>query len=106
MAKTGRLEVAEAIEVAGLAKVTLLGGGNFSVVPNNLFDLTFHDPLVGLDDSRMADFKTALKGFLKGEGIDDTIDRIPEKANANIEDVAEIVRLALALQAAHNSMPQ
>jgi hypothetical protein len=105
MPKTGRLEVAEAIEaVSGQVHITLLGNDDFIGVPPNLFDLTFNDPLVGLDDSRMSDFKTALKGFLQGEGIDDTIDRIPERANANIEDVAEVVRLALVLEAAHKDI--
>ena len=98
--KTGRREVAEAVAaVSGLVEVTLQGT-SFTVIPEDLFDRTFNDPEVGIDDERMTDFKESLKVLLSNKGISDTIDRIPENANIKIREVAEVVRLALALKAA------
>lgn len=98
--KTGRREVAEAIAaVSGLVTVTLVGS-SFTSIPDNLFDLTFNDPQVGIDDDRMSDFKESLKTLLVNDGISETIDEIPENANILIRDVARIIRLALALKAA------
>src|SRR4051812_8782411 len=105
MAKTGRIEVAEAIAaISGLVTVTPLGDDDFSVTPDDLFERTFNDPQVGIDDTRMRDFKKALKTLLKGEGIDATIDQLPENSNVVIEKVATIIRLALALAAAHKAV--
>jgi hypothetical protein len=102
--KKGRREVAQAVAaVSGLVEVTLVGT-SFSVIPADLFDLTFNDPQVGIDDDRMTDFKESLKVLLEEDDISATIDQIPENSNIVIEQVAEIVRLALALKAAHRRL--
>jgi hypothetical protein len=98
MAKTGRVEVAEAVAaISGQVTVTLLGGGSFVTSPIDLFAKTFNDPQVGIDDTRMTDFKGTLQGLLAGEGIDDAINKIPNNSNIVIDQVANIISLALAL---------
>jgi len=99
--KTGRIEVALAIEaVSNLVNVTI--GPPASVKPSDLFKRTFNDPKVGIDDFQMPEFKEKLKGLLPE--ISDAIDKIKDNSNLNIGDVAEVVRLALLLQAAHNDL--
>lgn len=89
----GRLEVAVAIaSVTNL--VTVDGNANpFTTVPDDLFDLKFNDPKVGLTDELMRVVKAILKKLLPIIASD--IDQIPENANLNIEQVAEFVRLSL-----------
>lgn len=97
--KSGRREVAEAVAaVSGLVEITLQGT-SFTVVPEDLFDRAFNDPEVGIDDNRMPDFKESLKALLEDQGISNAINRIPENSNLKIREIAEIVRLALALKA-------
>ena len=105
MAERGILEVVEAVAaVSGLVTVTLLGNGEFTVVPNNLLDRQFNDPGVGIDDDRMPDFIEALRNLLEGEGIDDTINQLPEISNVRIGKIATIINLALTLAAAHRNV--
>jgi hypothetical protein len=89
----GRLEVA-----LGTASCTNLvtvdaTAHPFTTVPDDLFDLTFNNPKVGLDDDQIRVFKAALKRLLST--ITDDIDQIPDNANQQIEQVAEFVRLSL-----------
>jgi hypothetical protein len=105
MSKTGRLEVAEAIAaVSGLVTVTLLGNDDFNVDPDDLFDLTFDDPKVGFSNNDMKDFRAALKTLLKGRGVNNSINQIPDNAAVGIGKIATIIRLALALEVAHKDI--
>src|SRR5438128_11348612 len=89
--KDGRLEVALAIaRTSDLVTVVIQPP---SVDPSNLFNRTFNDNKVGIDDGQMSIFKAELEKLLPE--ITSDIDRIPENANQIIEDVAEFVRLAL-----------
>jgi hypothetical protein len=104
--KRGRKEVAQAIAaVSGLVQVTLVGN-SFTTNPSDLFNRTFNDEKVGIDDDRMPDFKEALKVLLKGQGITSTINQIPENSNILIEKAAEVIWLAFILRAAQNDMQE
>jgi hypothetical protein len=96
----GRLKVALAI-AATTDLVTVNLGPPATVDPNDLFIRTFNDPGVGIDNEQMRDFKERLKVFLPKIASD--IDQIPENSNLIIEDVAELVRLALLNQATNNA---
>jgi hypothetical protein len=96
----GRLKVALAI-AATTDLVTVNLGPPVTADPSDLFIRTFNDPKVGIDDEQMRDFKERLKIFLPTITTD--IDQIPENSNLIIEDVAELVRLALLNQAAINA---
>lgn len=96
----GRLKVALAI-AATTDLVTVNLGPPVTADPNDLFIRTFNDPKVGIDNEQMRDFKERLKIFLPKITAD--IDQIPENSNLIIEDVAELVRLALLNQAANNA---
>ena len=104
--KDGRKEIAQAIaKVSGLVRVDITTTP-FTTVPDDLFDRTFNDNLVGIDDERMADFKESLKILLAGDGINQTINRIPENANLIIRKIAKTIRLALALNVAQQGLKQ
>jgi hypothetical protein len=64
-----------------------------TVVPENIGQLTFGDPAVGLTDDGVAIFKANLKELLPA--IAEDIDQIPDNANLNIADVARFVQLSL-----------
>jgi hypothetical protein len=65
----------------------------FSTDPDDLFDLTFDDKTVGIDDTQMNVFKANLARQLPE--IKSDISNIPENAKEKIGDVAEFVRLSL-----------
>jgi hypothetical protein len=65
----------------------------FSTDPDDLFDLTFNDKSVGIDDTQMNVFKANLARQLPEIRAD--INDIPENAKEKIGDVAEFVRLSL-----------
>lgn len=100
--KDGRLEVATAIaDTSSLVTVDPTTDPP-TVDPDDLFDRTFNDPRVGLDDSQMRLFKASLEELLPA--ITSDIERIPENSNLLIDDVAEFVRLALRARAAITDM--
>jgi hypothetical protein len=96
----GRLKVALAI-AATTDLVTVNLGPPATVDPSDLFIRTFNDPRVGIDNEQMRDLKERLKVFLPT--ITSDIEQIPENSNLIIEDVAELVRLALLNQATNNA---
>jgi hypothetical protein len=65
----------------------------FSTIPDDLFDRTFNDTKVGIDDSQMNIFKANLA--LQLSEIKADISNIPENSNEKIGDVAEFIRLSL-----------
>ena len=89
----GRLEVA--LAVASCTNLVTVDATThpFTTVPDDLFDRTFSDPEVGMDDDQMRVFKACLKRLLPT--ISNDIDQIPENANQQIGQVAEYVRLSL-----------
>ena len=95
--KDGRIEVALAIaSVTDLVRVDATAHP-FTTTPDDLFDRTFNDSKVGIDDSQMSVFKANLTQLLPE--ITNDIAQIPENAGLSIEKVAEFVRLSLlALQ--------
>lgn len=93
MPTDGRLEVALAIASCTNLVTVDATAHPFTGVPDDLFDRTFNDPKVGLDDDQMRVFKAALKRLLPT--ITDDVDQIPENANQPIAQVAEFVRLSL-----------
>lgn len=61
--------------------------------PPNLTELRFSDPEVGLEDCHMPVFKANLSLILPA--IAPIIEKIPDSAAVRIQDVLEVVRLAL-----------
>jgi hypothetical protein len=97
--KDCRLEVATAIaETTDLVTVDPTTEP-FTTDPGDLFDLTFNDEQVGIDDLQMGIFKATLEELLPEISRD--VERIPNNSNMLIEDVAEFVMLALS---ARNSL--
>jgi hypothetical protein len=100
--KDGRLEVVTAIaDTTDLVTVDPTTNPP-TVDPENLFDLTFNDERVGIDDSQMRLFKASLEELLPE--ITSDIERIPNNSNLLIDDVAEFVRLALRARVALTAM--
>jgi hypothetical protein len=92
-ATDGRIEVAFAIaSVTDLVTVDATTHP-FSTSPDDLFDRTFNDSKVGIDDTQMRAFKANLTRLLLQ--ITNDIAQIPENAGLSIEKVAEFVRLSL-----------
>jgi hypothetical protein len=87
----GSIELAMAI--ASVTSKVTVALNPLRVEPDDLFELTFNDPTVGISNAQMADVKANLT-FLLPEIADD-IARIPEDASNEIEDVQEFIRLAL-----------
>jgi hypothetical protein len=91
----GRLEIAEAI-AATTTKVSVDPTTSpFSTTPDNLFDLTFNDPNVGIDDENlMAVFKAFLERRLPtiAQSIES---KVPANPNLDIDLVAQFVFAAL-----------
>ncbi len=98
----GRLEVALAI--ASVTSLVTVDASThpFTTSPDDLFDLTFDDSKVAIDEDQMRIFKTALARLLPTIAAD--IDQIPENPAESIEKVAEFVRLSL-LSAGTGSAP-
>lgn len=100
--KDGRLEVATAIaDTTSLVTVDPTTEP-FTTDPEDLFDLTFNDDRVGIDDNQMRLFKASLEELLPE--ISREIERIDNNSNLLIEDVAEFVMLALSARAALSAM--
>jgi hypothetical protein len=64
-----------------------------TVSPDNLGDLTFNDPAVGISDDQMPIFRANLKTLLPLIG--DDIDQIPDNSNLPIAKVARFVQLSI-----------
>lgn len=91
--RDGRLEIAAAIAMLS-TKVIVHVAPTPSVTPADLFDRTFDDPKVGLDDGKMRAFKDILA--LRLPQIADKIQSdIPEDAGLFIHLVAKHVHLTL-----------
>jgi hypothetical protein len=94
----GRLEVAQAI--ASTTKKVSVDPTTvpFTTRPDNLFDLTFNDDNVGIDDE---DLMKVFKAFLK-KGLPSIAqlieDKIPANPNLEIELVAQFVFAAKGTQ--------
>lgn len=100
--KDGRLEVAMAIaDTTDLVTVDPTTEP-FTTDPDDLFERTFNDDRVGIDDNQMRLFKASLEELLPEIARD--IERIPENSNLLIDDVAEFVRLALRARTALTAM--
>jgi hypothetical protein len=98
--RDGRLELALAI-----ASTTNLVTVNttvvpFATVPDDLFDRTFDDKLVGISDDQMPVVKANLSVLLPE--IADDISQIPDNAATPIEKVAEFIRLSLLAHSKSN----
>jgi len=87
----GSIELAMAI-ASQTSKVTV-AVNPLRIEPDDLFELAFNDPAVGITNAQMAKVKANLQ-FLLPEIASD-IARIPEDASNEIEDVQEFIRLAL-----------
>jgi len=100
--KDGRLEVVTAI--ADTTDLVTLDPTTEppTVEPEDLFDLTFNDNRVGIDDEQMRLFKASLEELLPE--ITSDIERIPNNANLVIDNVAEFVRLSLRAKTALTAM--
>jgi hypothetical protein len=87
----GSIELAMAI--ASVTSKVTVAVNPLRVTPEELFELTFNDPEVGITNAQMKDVKANLT-FLLAEIAED-IAQIPEDAGNDIEDVQEYIRLAL-----------
>jgi hypothetical protein len=92
----GRLEVAEAIATVSHKVTVDVTTVPFTTTPANLFDLTFNDPLVGIDDQFvMRGFKAQLEKRLPK--IAQSIEaNVPANPALDIELVAQFVFAALS----------
>ena len=100
--KDGRLEVVTAIaDTTDLVTIDPTTDPP-TVEPDDLFDLTFNDDRVGIDDDQMRLFKASLEELLPE--ITSDIERIPNNANVVIDNVAEFVRLSLRAKSALSVM--
>jgi hypothetical protein len=91
----GRLEIAEAISTTTTKVSVDPTTTPFTTKPDDLFDLTFNDDNVGIDDE---DLMKVFKAFLKRRlpSIAQLIeDKIPANPNLEIELVAQFVFAAL-----------
>jgi hypothetical protein len=93
----GRLQVALAI--AGISSLVTVDATKnpFQTSPDDLFDLNFDDPSVGISDDQMPAFRANLTVLLPEIASD--IAQLRDNASLPIEKVAEFVRLSLL---AHN----
>lgn len=94
--KDGRLELALAISSTSNLVTVDTTAVPFATTPDDLFDRTFDDKLVGISDDQMPVVKANLSALLPE--ITDDIAQIPENAATPIEKVAEFVRLSLLAQ--------
>ena len=98
--KDGRLELALAIASTTNLVTVDTTAVPFASVPDDLFDRTFDDKLVGISDDQMPVVKANLSALLPD--IADDISQIPENAATPIEKVAEFVCLSLLAQSQSN----
>ncbi|MGO9085915.1 MAG: hypothetical protein ACLQBK_11865 [Candidatus Sulfotelmatobacter sp.] len=91
--KDGRLELALAIASTTNLVTVDTTSVPFATTPDDLFDRTFDDKLVGVSDDQMPVVKANLTVLLPE--IADDISQIPDNAATPIEKVAEFVRLSL-----------
>ena len=92
----GRLQVALAI--AGVSSLVTVDATKhpFETSPDDLFDLLFNDPTVGLADEQMPALRANLTALLPGIAVD--IAQLPDNASLPIEKTAEFIRLSLLAQ--------
>jgi hypothetical protein len=91
--KDGRLELALSIASTSNLVTVDTTAVPFATTPDDLFDRTFDDKLVGISDDQMPVVKANLTVLLPE--IADDISQIPENAATPIEKVAEFIRLSL-----------
>jgi hypothetical protein len=93
VATDGRLEIALAI--AGTTQKVKVDPTKhpFETTPDDLFDRTFNDEQVGIDDTQMEVFKANLTLLLPE--IKSDIAQIPDNASLKIDQVAQFIELAL-----------
>lgn len=91
--KDGRLELAIAIARTSDLVTVDASTDPFTVDPDDLFDRTFNDNRVGIDDGQMSVFKAELAALL--EEIKNDIGNIEENSNILIKDVAKTIEDAL-----------
>ena len=96
VSEDGRLEVAEAIAMTSQKVSVDISTVPFTISPPNLFDLTFNDPNVAIDDEfLMRSFKAQLEKKLST--IAASIEQnVPANPALEIELVAQFVSAALA----------
>jgi hypothetical protein len=94
--KDGRLELALAIASTTNLVTVDTTAVPFATLPDDLFDRTFDDKLVGISDDQMPVVKANLSVLLTE--IAEDISQIPENAATPIEKVAEFIRLSLLAQ--------
>lgn len=92
----GRLEVAEALAMTSQKVSVDISTVPFTTVPPNVFDLTFNDPQVAIDDQfLMRSFKAQLEKKLPS--IAASIEQnVPANPALEIELVAQFVSAALS----------
>ena len=98
--KDGRLELALSIASTSNLVTVDTTAVPFATTPDDLFDRTFDDKLVGISDDQMPVVKANLSALLPE--IADDISQIPENAATPIEKVAEFIRLSLLAQSQSN----
>lgn len=91
--KDGRLELALAIASTTNLVTVDTTAVPFTTNPDDLFDRTFDDKMVGISDDQMPVVKANLSVFLPE--IANDISEIPDNAATPIEKVAEFIRLSL-----------
>ena len=94
--KDGRLELALAIAATTTLVTVDPTTTPFTTAPEDLFDLTFNDASVGINDQQMPVLKASLSVLLPN--IADDISQIPDNSALTIEKVADFVRLSLLAQ--------
>jgi len=94
--KDGRLQLALAIASTTNLVTVDTTVVPFATTPDDLFDRTFDDNLVGISDDQMPVVKANLSVLLPEIASD--ISQIPDNAASPIEKVAEFVRLSLLAQ--------
>jgi hypothetical protein len=92
-ATDGRIQVALSIAAVSSLVTVDATAHPFTTIPDDLFDRTFGDKEVGINDDQMSSFKAGLSVMLPQ--IKEDISQIPENSSLLIEKVAEFVRVSL-----------
>jgi hypothetical protein len=92
-ATDGRIQVALSIAAQSSLVTVDATAHPFATTPDDLFDLSFNDNTVGMNDDQMSPFKAGLTVMLPQ--IKEDISQIPENSSLVIEKVAEFVRVSL-----------
>jgi hypothetical protein len=92
-ATDGRIQVALSIAAVSSLVTVDATANPFTTTPDDLFDLSFNDNTVGMNDDQMSPFKAGLTVMLPQ--IKEDISQIPENSSLVIEKVAEFVRVSL-----------